>query len=107
MAGPSLEYWISDLGLQQVDDPDVDKPVYRKPFDGRVTLSAELEAQISSRVREARDKRNLPRSKLAPLLGLSEGVTPATKTTFPVLRRVGWSTSARSGALLRKRFLRR
>lgn len=74
MAGPSLEYWISDLGLQQVDDPDVDKPVYRKPFDGRVTLSAELEAQINSSVREARDRRKLPRSKLTPLLGLSEAV---------------------------------
>jgi hypothetical protein len=30
MAGPSFEEWISHLGLQQIDDPQIDKPVYRK-----------------------------------------------------------------------------
>ncbi|RVK17001.1 helix-turn-helix domain-containing protein [Sinorhizobium meliloti] len=74
MAGPSLEQWISDLGLQQVNDPDVDKPVYRLPApDGRITLSAALE-EISASVREARERRNLSRSKLAPLLGITEAV---------------------------------
>ncbi|ULJ74362.1 helix-turn-helix transcriptional regulator (plasmid) [Rhizobium gallicum] len=74
MSGPSLKQWINELGLQQVDDPGIDKPVYRKPFDGRIALSAELEKLISISLREARDKRKLPRSKLAPLLGLSEQV---------------------------------
>ncbi|RVL88554.1 XRE family transcriptional regulator [Sinorhizobium meliloti] len=70
-----MEQWISDLGLQQVNDPDVDKPVYRlPPPDGRITLSAALEERISASIREARERRNLSRSKLAPLLGLSEAV---------------------------------
>jgi hypothetical protein len=65
MAGPSLEQWISDRGLQQVNDPDVDKPVYRLPPDGRITLSAALEERISASIREARERRNLSRpSKL-------------------------------------------
>ena len=63
---PSLEQWIEELGLQQVNDPHIGKPVYRKPFGGQIKLTADFEAQISSSVREARDKRNLPRSKLAP-----------------------------------------
>ncbi|WP_437409222.1 helix-turn-helix domain-containing protein [Sinorhizobium meliloti] len=85
MAGPSLEQWISDLGLQQVNDPDVDKPVYRiPPPDGRITFSAALEEIICTSIREARERRNLPRSKLAPLLGLSEAVLrPLRNKRFP------------------------
>ncbi|WP_349644458.1 helix-turn-helix domain-containing protein [Rhizobium mayense] len=74
MAGPSLKQWIKELGLKRIDDPGINRPVYRKPFDGRIALSAELEEQISISLREARDRRKLSRSKLAPLLGLSEQV---------------------------------
>ncbi|WP_234851229.1 helix-turn-helix domain-containing protein [Sinorhizobium meliloti] len=67
--------WISDLGLQQVNDPDVDKPVYRLPPPyGRIRLSAALEERISASIRDARERRNLSRSKLAPLLGITEAV---------------------------------
>ncbi|XNO40698.1 XRE family transcriptional regulator (plasmid) [Sinorhizobium meliloti] len=85
MAGPTLEQWISDLGLQQVNDPHVDKPVYRMPpLDGRITLSAALEENICTSIREARERRNLSRSKLAPLLGLSEaGLRPLRNKRFP------------------------
>lgn len=74
MAGPSLDQWISDLGLQQIEDPQIGKPIYRKPFDGQVIFSAELEGQISSSLREARDRRKLARKKVATMLGLSERV---------------------------------
>jgi len=74
MAGPAFDQWISELGLQEVDDPGIAKPVYRRSFGGKITLSAELEEQISASLRGARDRRELPRSKLAPLLGLSEQV---------------------------------
>ncbi|WP_245518749.1 MULTISPECIES: hypothetical protein [unclassified Mesorhizobium] len=43
MAGPSFEEWISHLGLQQIDDPQIDKPVYRKTSFGGLQLSAEIE----------------------------------------------------------------
>jgi hypothetical protein len=85
MAGPTLEQWISDLGLQQVNDPHVDKPVYRMPpLDGRITLSAALEENICTSIRKARERRNLSRSKLAPLLGPSEaGLRPLRNKRFP------------------------
>ncbi|WP_370009621.1 helix-turn-helix domain-containing protein [Sinorhizobium fredii] len=63
-----------DLGLQQVDDPLIGKSIYRKPFDGQIILSAELEGQISIGLRQARDRRRLARKKLATMLGLSERV---------------------------------
>ncbi|XOK15600.1 helix-turn-helix domain-containing protein (plasmid) [Agrobacterium tumefaciens] len=74
MAGPSLEQWILDLGLQQIDDPLIGKSIYRKPFAGQIILSAELEGQISIGLRQARDRRRLARKKLATMLGLSERV---------------------------------
>lgn len=66
MAAPSLEQWIEGLGLQQVNDPDVGRPLHPKPFGNHGKLSAESEAHISSSLREAQDQRNLPRSKLPP-----------------------------------------
>ncbi|WP_292524997.1 helix-turn-helix transcriptional regulator [Mesorhizobium sp.] len=74
MAGPSFEEWISHLGLQQIDDPQIDKPVYRKTSFGELELSAKIEIKISTSLRNARDRRKIPRSKLAPMLGLSNQV---------------------------------
>ncbi|RWK94995.1 MAG: XRE family transcriptional regulator [Mesorhizobium sp.] len=74
MAGPSFEEWISHLGLQQIDDPQIDKPVYRKTSFDVLELSAEIEKKISTSLRNARDRRKIPRSKLAPMLGLSDQV---------------------------------
>lgn len=64
MASPSIENWVEQLGLQLVQDPDLEKPVYRKPYDGKISKS----------IREARDKRSLSRFKISPLLGLSNAV---------------------------------
>lgn len=74
MAEPSFEEWISHLGLQQIDDPQIDNPVYRKTSFGELELSAEIEKKISTSLRNARDRRKMPRSKLAPMLGLSDQV---------------------------------
>ncbi|RWJ83050.1 MAG: XRE family transcriptional regulator [Mesorhizobium sp.] len=74
MAGPSFEEWIQQLGLQRIDDPLFDKPVYRKATFGEFHLSADIERKISASLRSARDLRRIPRSKLAPLLGLSNQV---------------------------------
>lgn len=74
MAGPTFEEWILHLGLQQIDDPHFDKPVYRKPSFGELELSADIEKKIGSSLRNARDRRKIPRSKLAPMLGLSHQV---------------------------------
>ncbi|WP_235777203.1 helix-turn-helix domain-containing protein [Rhizobium mesoamericanum] len=72
--GRSLKQWVKEHGLREVEDPAIGKTIYRKPFQGVIVLSAELERQISLSLREARNRRKLPRSKLAPMLGLSEQV---------------------------------
>ncbi|WFU92050.1 helix-turn-helix transcriptional regulator (plasmid) [Rhizobium sp. CC1099] len=72
--GRSLKQWVKEHGLREVDDLATGKTVYRKPFQGVIASSAELERQIRLSIREARDRRKLPRSKLAPMLGLSEQV---------------------------------
>lgn len=74
MAGPTFEEWIFHLGLQQIQDPHFDKPIYRKPSFGELELSGEIEKKISTSLRNARDRRKIPRSKLAPMLGLSDQV---------------------------------
>ncbi|MGV1908515.1 MULTISPECIES: hypothetical protein [Agrobacterium] len=51
-----MENWVEQLGLQLVQDPDLEKPVYRKPYHGKVHLNAELDDKISISIREARDK---------------------------------------------------
>ncbi|MEI8703396.1 hypothetical protein [Mesorhizobium sp. ISC15] len=55
MAGPSFEEWISHLGLQQINDPQFDKPIYRKTSFGELELSAEIEKKISTSLRNTRD----------------------------------------------------
>lgn len=83
MAGPSLEQWISDLGLQQVNDPDVDKPVYRIPaLDGPITLSAALEENICNSIREAAKGEISPGRNLHLCLVSAKRFTPATKQAF-------------------------
>ncbi|RUU08648.1 XRE family transcriptional regulator, partial [Mesorhizobium sp. M6A.T.Ca.TU.002.02.2.1] len=74
MAGPSFNDWIDQLGLRKVRDPHFDKPVYRKAPFGNLTLSADIEKKISASFRRVRDKRKIPRSKFAPMLGVSEPV---------------------------------
>jgi hypothetical protein len=47
-------------------------PVYRKAPFGNLTLSAAIENEISASLGRVRDKRKIPRSKFAPILGLIE-----------------------------------
>lgn len=69
-----MENWVEQLGLQLVQDPDLEKPVYRKPYHGKVHLNAELTTKSASVFGRPAIKRSLSRSKIAPLLGLSNAV---------------------------------
>ncbi|NKC49800.1 helix-turn-helix transcriptional regulator [Ochrobactrum anthropi ATCC 49188] len=72
--GRTLEEWIDTLGLEQVDDPQIQKPIYRKVSFGPMALTGEIEELISSQIRELREIREMPRTVLAPLLGLHHQV---------------------------------
>jgi ribosome-binding protein aMBF1 (putative translation factor) len=52
----------------------ISKPVYRKTPFGGLEFSADIEKKINTSLRHARDRRKIPRSKLAPMLGLSDQV---------------------------------
>lgn len=56
MAGPSFDDWIDQLGLHEVRDPHFDKPVYRKAPFGNLTLSADIEKEISASLRRGWQK---------------------------------------------------
>jgi transcriptional regulator with XRE-family HTH domain len=65
-----IEY-TSKRGLVETTDPEIDKPIYRRPgFDGIRTMG-EMDEKIGAFLRKAREKEGLIRTELAPLLGLS------------------------------------
>lgn len=72
MAGFGLEQWVSYLGLERVDDPTKDHPVYRKRFDGKIIDLRQLDLLVAQRLRDLRTDRQLAQAKVATLLGLKE-----------------------------------
>lgn len=54
MAGFGLEQWVSYLGLERVDDPNKDYPVYRKRLDGKIIDLKELDLLVAQRLRDLR-----------------------------------------------------
>lgn len=74
MRGRSLEEWIDYLGLELVNDPQIQKQVYRRVNFGPTVFSSEIEESISAQLREQREKFEMTRTVLAPLLGLHHQV---------------------------------
>jgi len=72
MAGFGLEQWVSYLGLERVDDPDKDCPVYRKRLDGKIIDLKELDLLVAQRLRALRTDRQIAQAKVATLLGAKE-----------------------------------
>ncbi|MGY5809867.1 helix-turn-helix transcriptional regulator [Rhizobium sp. LEGMi198b] len=70
-----LESYKSSRGLVDTTDPEVDKPIYRKPgFDGNVATLGNMEELISAFLKKTREAEGLSRADLAPMLGLSTPV---------------------------------
>ncbi|MGV1788485.1 MULTISPECIES: helix-turn-helix domain-containing protein [Agrobacterium] len=72
MAGFGLEQWVSYLGLERVDDPNKDYPVYRKRLDGKIIDLKELDLLVAQRLRDLRTDRQIAQAKVATLLGVKE-----------------------------------
>ena len=67
-----LANYRSSRGLVSTADPEVDKPIYRKPgFDGRITTLGHMEELISAFLKKTREAQGLSRADVAPMLGLS------------------------------------
>lgn len=69
-----METYKKQMGLVETSDPDIAKPVYRRPsFDGVHTLD-EMEQRIAAHLRRKRKEKGLSREELGELLGLSAQV---------------------------------
>jgi transcriptional regulator with XRE-family HTH domain len=72
MAGFGLQQWVNYLGLERVDDPNKDHPVYRKRLDGKIIDLRQLDLLVAQRLRDLRTDRQLAQAKVAMLLGMKE-----------------------------------
>lgn len=72
MAGVRLDQWVSDLGLERVDDPSKDHPIYRKRLGGTIIDLKELDLLVAQRLRHLRTDRQIAQAKVAMLLGVKE-----------------------------------
>ncbi len=69
-----LEKYIDEKGLVETSDPEIGKPIFRRPgFDG-VPLLNELDRRLSETLREAREATGLTMAEVAPFLGLHNQV---------------------------------
>ncbi|WP_165823570.1 helix-turn-helix domain-containing protein [Metarhizobium album] len=64
-----LDNYIDENGLVQTSDPEVEKPIYRRPGFETPEFS-ELDQRMADELRAARDKAGLTHADVAPLLGL-------------------------------------
>ncbi|MBA8907474.1 helix-turn-helix transcriptional regulator [Aminobacter ciceronei] len=66
-----MDGYKNKMELVETIDPEIDKPVFRRPgFEGIKTLG-EIDERIATFIRKAREDKDLTRAELAPLLGLS------------------------------------
>jgi transcriptional regulator with XRE-family HTH domain len=66
-----MDAYKNKMGLVEATDPEIDKPVFRRPgYDGIKTFG-EIDERIAQFIRKAREDKELTRAELAPLLGLS------------------------------------
>ena len=71
--------------LEKTDDPENDKPVYRRSgFDGIKTFG-ELDEHLAKFLRDAREKAGLTQADFAPLMGLSTPVYGRYERAFSKL----------------------
>lgn len=66
-----IDAYKNKMELVETIDPEIDKPVFRRPgFEGIKTFG-EVDERIAAFIRKAREDKDLTRAELAPLLGLS------------------------------------
>ncbi|WP_426289740.1 helix-turn-helix transcriptional regulator (plasmid) [Ensifer adhaerens] len=69
-----LSSYKSARDLVETTDPELERPVYRRPgFDG-IQTSHEMDERISAFLKNTREAKDLSRAELAQMLGLSVSV---------------------------------
>lgn len=73
MTRDPIDYAIEHL-LVESNDPEIDKPVYRKPGFAGVKTFGDMDLSLAKSLREARERAGLKQAEFAPLMGLSTAV---------------------------------
>ena len=77
--------YATEHSLEKTNDPEMEKPVYRRPgFDGIKTFG-ELDERLAKYLREAREQAGLTQADFAPLMGLSTPVYGRYERAFSKL----------------------
>jgi transcriptional regulator with XRE-family HTH domain len=69
-----LEKHIAALGLVQTEDPENEKPLYRRTGFEEMSTFEELDLKVGHALRDCRREKGLSRADVATLVGLSEQV---------------------------------
>lgn len=64
----------TDMGLVETTDPEIDKPIFRRPGFAGTSKLGEMDERISAFVLKARHEKQLTREEVARYLGLSTQV---------------------------------
>ncbi|RWB25770.1 helix-turn-helix domain-containing protein [Mesorhizobium sp.] len=66
-----MDAYKNKMELVETIDPEIDKPVFRRPGFESIKTLGEIDERIAQFIRKAREDKDLTRAELAPLLGLS------------------------------------
>lgn len=66
-----IDAYRAKQGLSETSDPEIDRPLSRKPGFNGIRSLADMDTAISEFLRDARKQQDLTREELAQLLGLS------------------------------------
>ncbi len=64
----------TEKGLVETTDPEIDKPIFRRPGFAGISKLGEMDGRISAFILKARHEKQLTREELARYLGLSTQV---------------------------------
>ncbi|WP_433762920.1 helix-turn-helix domain-containing protein [Brucella anthropi] len=80
----SLDY-SNEHSLEKTNDPEIDKPVFRRPGFNGISTFEEIDHRLAKYLREAREKAGLKQADFAPLIGLSTPVYGRYERAFSKL----------------------
>ncbi|MDH0369811.1 helix-turn-helix domain-containing protein [Brucella anthropi] len=77
--------FANEHSLEKTNDPEIDKPVFRRPGFNGISTFEEIDQRLAKYLREARDKAGLKQADFAPLMGLSTPVYGRYERAFSKL----------------------
>ena len=77
--------FANEHSLEKTNDPEIDKPVFRRPGFNGISTFEEIDQRLAKFLREAREQAGLKQADFAPLMGLSTPVYGRYERAFSKL----------------------